>query len=81
MLSLSKNQSCKIPDGINDEVDESENRSNGNVFLSKKSKNANSKNLTYKWNLVAMRKIIFLIPGVKKTFNQLRLSFTKALIL
>ena len=48
MLSLSKNQSCKIPDGINDEVDESENRSNGNVFLSKKSKNANSKNLTYK---------------------------------
>ena len=61
---LSESHLDKIADKINVEV------------VSKKSKNAKSKNLTYVWNLRATGKLTFLIPGTKKAFNQLKLVFT-----
>lgn len=42
---LTKSQLAKIADEVNDEVVECENRSGGTTFVSKKSKNAKSKNL------------------------------------
>lgn len=45
---------------------------------SKKLKNDKSENLT---NIRVTQKLIFSIHGTKKTFNQLKQKFTKALIL
>ena len=45
LLSLSESQARKIANKVNDEVIRGENRSDNIIFLSKKSKNAKSKNL------------------------------------
>ena len=49
-----------------------------NLFPSKKAKNESQ---THMPNIGATEKLEFLTPGAKETFNQLRLAFTKALIL
>ena len=42
-----------------------------NLSKSKKLKNEKSKNLIYILNIMAIRKLIFLIANAKKTFNNL----------
>ena len=50
------------------------------VNLSNKLKNNTFRNLTYMLNIKAIKKPIFLIPNVKKTFNYLNKAFIKTLI-
>lgn len=52
---------------LNNEIVGRENRSI--TFLSKKSKNAKSKNLICAWNFRAIKELTFLIFGAKKAFN------------
>lgn len=61
MLLLSKSQSGKIADEINDEVVEGKNF--------KKLKNVKSKNSTSVWNLKATGELTFLTPGIREAFN------------
>lgn len=66
MSPLFGSQLGKIVDGVNDEIVEGENRSNNITFVSKKLKNAKSKNLTYIWDFRAMEELIFLTPVLGK---------------
>ena len=51
------------------------------VNLSNKLKNNKSKNIIYMPNIETMKKSTFLILNAKKTFNYLKQTFIKALIL